>query len=662
MAASPPKIPGTRQDLLEPGLACLVCRQKKTKCDGVRPTCGRCLRLGRPCEYAGTPRSRVKKLEEKIQNLESEIAALRSNPAPPIQDEKGTEAYASSRIPRLAILPRLEMVQELYNAEAFHVPETIPIFPISTLFSNIAFASAEEQPFPHPGEAYPKVIARVAVERALANWDIRTEMPHQLKDYLLRIFLAHRFQFHSGPLVARLLEGTRSSTHDRALHPSLTNSMYLLACHVSGSSMSSYESFFVARTRADLETPPAFVDRLVDFLVASTLLGIYFTRTRRYPEAYTTLSGAIRLAIACGLQPLTAAQHQGSAGSLPPPRDYLEMIERRHAWFALNAADRILARESGLPSSLPEDGLAEIYRSTFQDFPINGPLEASTSEWVHHQAAPNAFLNPGIFDVSREIDHVCLRAKMELLFEGIRLFRAHNMGNAEPKSVGCSKVPFWQTFNFLEASLFECQKTMSSLINTLDLGTGEYSALGFGLSIPRTRNPDGEIIVTSRPNPALFSAKVVMYAAVISLQNALLESPYVADISGEAITEARRKAVQAADGMAALLKSVISPSANMAIRGQTEAVYFPMSTVYRDLSLLVGILQRSQHPLSLRQAFQPHVLDASVVMAHEIQRPAPHMPMKSSLAGASDPSMSMDNEVKTLIGILADNIRALSDL
>ncbi|KAF8338874.1 uncharacterized protein EI90DRAFT_2424141 [Cantharellus anzutake] len=64
-----------------------------------KPTCGRCLRLGRPCEYAGTPKSRVKRLEEKIQNLESEIAALRSNPTPPIHDTGGTEIYANSRIP-----------------------------------------------------------------------------------------------------------------------------------------------------------------------------------------------------------------------------------------------------------------------------------------------------------------------------------------------------------------------------------------------------------------------------------------------------------------------------------------------------------------------------------------------------------------------------------
>ncbi|KAF8338876.1 uncharacterized protein EI90DRAFT_3039513 [Cantharellus anzutake] len=598
MPASTPKVPRKRQDLLESGLACLVCRQRKTKCDGVRPTCGRCLRLGKPCQYAGTPRARVKKLEETIQSLESEIAALRTNSSPPIHDAGPTETYSSSRIPRLAILPQLEIVQELYTTKAFHVPETIPIFPISTLFSDTSFASAEEQPSSHPGEAYPKVITRVTVERALANWDVRTEIPPQLKDYLLRIFLAHRFQFHSGPLVARLFEGTRSSTDDRALHPSLMNSMYLLACHVGGGSMSSYESFFVARTRADLDASLAFVDRLVDFLLASALLGVYFTRTRRYPEAYTTLSGAIRFAIACGLQPLTAAQHQGSAGLLPLPRNDLEMIEQRHIWSALNVADRILTRESGFPSSLPEDALAEIYRSacgiSFQD--PTDVLGVSNSDWTHRLASPNAFLNPGIFDVSREFDHVCLRARIELLYESIRLFRARNRGDAEINFVGCSSVPFWQTFNFLETSLFECQKLMSSLDSTFELGDGDCGEPWFDCPIPQTQNLDGATIFTHRPIPALFSAKVMMFAAVISLQNSLLESPYVADISGEGIvTEARRNAVQAAKGMAALLKSVMSPSATMALRRQAGAVYSPMSTVYRDLSLLVGVPKRPWH-------------------------------------------------------------------
>ncbi|KAF8338866.1 uncharacterized protein EI90DRAFT_2423788 [Cantharellus anzutake] len=433
MAASASKVSRKRQDLLESGLACLVCRQGKTKCDGVRPTCGRCLRLGKSCGYARTPSDRVKQLEEAVESLESKVAALRSTPTSPIHDTGGTGTSESPRASRLATLPQLESVQELYTAKALHVPETIPVFPSSFLSSDVAFVSAEDQPFSHSEEPYPKVIARVAIERALENWDMQTEMPNQLKDYLLRIFLAHRFQFHSGPLIARLLQGPPFfPTNGGTLHPCLMNSMYLLACYVGGGSMSSFEPVFVTRTRADLDASLAFVDRLVDFLLASTLLGVYFTRTRRYPEAYTTLSGAIRFAIACGLQPLTAAQHQGSsAGLLPLPRNDLEMIEQRRIWSALNVADRILTRESGLPSSLPEDALSEVYRSacgiSFQNLPITA-LGISNPDWIRHLASPNAPPNPGIFDVSREIDHVCLRARIELLFEGIRLFRARNRG------------------------------------------------------------------------------------------------------------------------------------------------------------------------------------------------------------------------------------------
>ncbi|KAF8328456.1 uncharacterized protein EI90DRAFT_1579433 [Cantharellus anzutake] len=437
MSASASKIPKKRHDLLESGLACLVCRHRKTKCDGVRPACGRCRRLGKSCEYAEeTSRARVRRLEEIIRSLESEIAALRyNNRTSPIHGVEGARAYLGSPSPRLAISPQLERMQEPHIPEAY--PRTIPIFPASILYSNIAFASAE-QSLSHPGETYPRVITRAEVERALANWDIQVEMPHRLKDYLLRIFLAHRFQFHSGPLAAKVLGGIRSSPSDGGalqVHPSLVHSMCLLACHVGGGSMSSHEAFLVARTRSDLEMSLAFVDRLVDFLLASTLLGVYFTRTRRYPEAYTTLSGAIRLAIACGLQTLTRAQYQSdTVGLLPPPRNDFEMIEQRHAWFALNVADRILTRESGLPSSLPEDALAEIHRSacgiSFQNSPANA-FQASNSDWIHHWALTGTSLNPGIFDVSREMDHVCLRARLELLFEGIRLLRAYNGGDAE---------------------------------------------------------------------------------------------------------------------------------------------------------------------------------------------------------------------------------------
>ncbi|KAF8328457.1 uncharacterized protein EI90DRAFT_1579493 [Cantharellus anzutake] len=222
---------------------------------------------------------------------------------------------------------------------------------------------------------------------------------------------------------------------------------------------------------------------------------------------------------------------------------------------------------------------------------------------------------------------------------------------------------------------------MPSLNSDFGLINGECSDLGFGRPILQSQNPNGVTIFPQKPNPALFSVKIIVYAAMISLQNVLLESPCAVAISGGGvITEARQKAVQAANGMAALLKLVISPSASVTGQSQTEAVYSPIPTVYKDVSLL------------------PHVLDASVVMAHEIQRchisptnEAEPGRLVGSLElfrtlvivlrdlGASDPSISIGkfysvaflhmlmsppigDEVQRLIGVLPDRIRALLDL
>ncbi|ORZ14772.1 fungal-specific transcription factor domain-domain-containing protein [Absidia repens] len=56
--------------------ACLVCRRKKTKCDGVKPNCGNCNRLNQTCSYGPLHRKRASRqkhihiLEERLQQME----------------------------------------------------------------------------------------------------------------------------------------------------------------------------------------------------------------------------------------------------------------------------------------------------------------------------------------------------------------------------------------------------------------------------------------------------------------------------------------------------------------------------------------------------------------------------------------------------------------
>lgn len=58
-------------------LACMICRKRKLKCDGVRPSCSTCSRLGHSCAYdeqrrkSGPKRGYVKALEERLSECSS---------------------------------------------------------------------------------------------------------------------------------------------------------------------------------------------------------------------------------------------------------------------------------------------------------------------------------------------------------------------------------------------------------------------------------------------------------------------------------------------------------------------------------------------------------------------------------------------------------------
>lgn len=53
-------------------IACVVCRRRKLRCDGKKPSCGTCARLGHECAYdevrkkSGPKRGYVKQLEARL--------------------------------------------------------------------------------------------------------------------------------------------------------------------------------------------------------------------------------------------------------------------------------------------------------------------------------------------------------------------------------------------------------------------------------------------------------------------------------------------------------------------------------------------------------------------------------------------------------------------
>ena len=66
-------------------IACVVCRKRKLKCDGSKPTCGTCSRLGHDCAYeearrkSGPKRGYVKALEARLgaSSVQTSLPVLR---------------------------------------------------------------------------------------------------------------------------------------------------------------------------------------------------------------------------------------------------------------------------------------------------------------------------------------------------------------------------------------------------------------------------------------------------------------------------------------------------------------------------------------------------------------------------------------------------------
>lgn len=71
-AQKPRDTPGNTNIPKPKRLACMICRKRKLKCDGGKPSCSTCARLGHSCAYdevrrkSGPKRGYVKALEERL--------------------------------------------------------------------------------------------------------------------------------------------------------------------------------------------------------------------------------------------------------------------------------------------------------------------------------------------------------------------------------------------------------------------------------------------------------------------------------------------------------------------------------------------------------------------------------------------------------------------
>ncbi|KDQ33986.1 hypothetical protein PLEOSDRAFT_1020854, partial [Pleurotus ostreatus PC15] len=355
---------------LRRGTACLCCRKKKLKCDGVRPVCKQCSKMGRAdlCEYDDKrQKSRTQKLREKLQFLECRLRELENR-----RDPSNYSSTSSTQHPTPSSEP--SGFDHVVVADPSHANQ-IADFSGDIDISTNATGSAPPNSLTPGFNDLTLAINNLAPSNTIPPQDLPFDVKTSLYMSSINAFLAHRHQCWFDGDVTKVLTMSFGCFEPEPFHPALVNAIYLLGCHFSPSlGLSTWEEAFFKQTISNVNAALAVSERLVDIVQASSLISSYLYAKGRNLEAYGHAYAACRLAVGLGLHRLRATDislsvdESSSTGasstfiqpredlpSIPinPPGDAAEWRERVSAFWQAFSIDRCWSTALGLPVALP---------------------------------------------------------------------------------------------------------------------------------------------------------------------------------------------------------------------------------------------------------------------------------------------------------------------
>ncbi|KAK7020386.1 adenylate kinase [Favolaschia claudopus] len=330
--------PSSSRVQLKRGSACLCCRRRKLKCDGLRPLCTQCKQTNRipECQYHDEKqKSRTERLEERLSLLQQRLGEL----------EPG-----SARGP---------MPSSQFDAEFLH-------------FRTTPHSSVESRAVPFGFENYPGSEdynhGPIPTSPAHLSLDPQDPWAYENRRNFLDIFITHRHQCGFNGQTERF-SLSNTQTADSVPHPALMNAIYLLGCHFSHSPHSAWlGSVFFARTLEEISVALRDSDRLVDIVQASCLLSVYLYMNGRTVQGYTHLFSAARLAVDLHLHQILPRQGISEPlaqdFSIPAAQQRTKLADCISAFWQVFTVDRCWAVANGVPVALPDSDNPELRIST----------------------------------------------------------------------------------------------------------------------------------------------------------------------------------------------------------------------------------------------------------------------------------------------------------
>ncbi|KAI0769392.1 hypothetical protein BD413DRAFT_83223 [Trametes elegans] len=447
---------------LQRGKACLRCRKRKMRCDGMKPACAQCVRAKKAdaCEYDdGKGKTRTQLMREHIARLEMRVRELenpeQSAPSMTLFDPHALSPYYSESSSSSSYDSPGKLS---YSASASPTPFPINDQDTRSIVSTLTVTTPEVD---HAGWD-PLNFTDLASVSSVGSFSNNIDAP-PLDHILLEIFIPHRHQCGLDIHVGRLRDSLNLPPSEQR-HPVLMNAIYLWACYLSRpGSLSQYEQLYLSRTTASLGDAMQYASKAVDLIQACCMLSVYYLSNGRLLEGSYFSAAASTVAVQCRLHQIGSTAQVAGFGSwdasfdLPPPKDNVERGERIATFWQVYNLDRcwsvVLRRPATLPDSdHPLASITTPWPQRIEDYE-NEDLDVGGGS----PTIRGFFVQQGQSASLSGFSTVALRVKASALFEGAnRLSSSWN-----PRSLASGS--FSENFSAFEHSIMRFITTLLPL-------------------------------------------------------------------------------------------------------------------------------------------------------------------------------------------------------
>jgi hypothetical protein len=344
-------------------IACVLCRKRKLKCDGNKPSCGTCHRLQHDCSYdevrrkSGPKRGYVKALEARLAQVET---LLKGQDEPVVEAEASSRAEHTSNSRKRKDAPQRSAVVPEFGGNIAMGKSNMDLMPHieRTLQQHEGPAQAQ---FPHAALNAASNGDNTVPQEEQFSWEmigLGLDEPLPPQDAIDELTQAYFDKIHpSMPMIHRPRYYAAMHLAPHARPPiCLRYAMWANAAAVTDKYEGLHEHFYQrARKYIQQDEMRGHGETMITTSHAQTwiLLATYEFKMMFFPRAWMSSGRGSRMTQMMGLHRLDGTGLDVKQ-CLPPPKDWTEREERRRTFWMSFCVDRYSSIGTGWPMVIEE--------------------------------------------------------------------------------------------------------------------------------------------------------------------------------------------------------------------------------------------------------------------------------------------------------------------